>query len=172
MSASASRRDDTDRSLARSAWESVPRKNRPVGYGMIRYEGRPGRLSRALNRYRPGGTVELRRQPGEGLKANRRSADVRLTPNYGGQPSPERPKAFWTLFMLAWLASRSSGVSRAKAGISGNYGVSSSHSSCQALDRTLYRFHKIPPLSKPVRIRSSLRTPWELFFGSTWPSLP
>jgi hypothetical protein len=23
-----------DRSLARSAWESVPRKNRPVGYGM------------------------------------------------------------------------------------------------------------------------------------------
>jgi hypothetical protein len=29
-----SRRDNTDRSLARSAWESVPRKNRPVGYGM------------------------------------------------------------------------------------------------------------------------------------------
>jgi hypothetical protein len=27
--------DDTDRSLARSAWKSVPRKNRPVGYGMI-----------------------------------------------------------------------------------------------------------------------------------------
>src|ERR1700683_2963238 len=51
MPASASRRDDTDRSLARSAWESVPRKNRPVGYGMIRYEGRLGRLSRALNRY-------------------------------------------------------------------------------------------------------------------------
>jgi hypothetical protein len=25
----------TDRSQARSAWESVPRKNRPVGYGMI-----------------------------------------------------------------------------------------------------------------------------------------
>src|SRR5271166_2078974 len=24
-----------DRSLARSAWERVPRKNRPVGYGMI-----------------------------------------------------------------------------------------------------------------------------------------
>jgi hypothetical protein len=24
-----------DRSLARSAWKSVPRKNRPVGYGMI-----------------------------------------------------------------------------------------------------------------------------------------
>jgi hypothetical protein len=24
-----------DRSLARSAWESVPRENRPVGYGMI-----------------------------------------------------------------------------------------------------------------------------------------
>ena len=35
MSASASRRDNTDRSLARSAWESIPRKNRPVGYGMI-----------------------------------------------------------------------------------------------------------------------------------------
>jgi hypothetical protein len=35
MSASASRRDNTDRSLARSAWESVPRKNRPVGYGMV-----------------------------------------------------------------------------------------------------------------------------------------
>jgi len=35
MSASASRRDNTDRSLARSAWENVPRKNRPVGYGMI-----------------------------------------------------------------------------------------------------------------------------------------
>src|ERR1700722_5552857 len=42
---SASRRGDTDRSLARSAWESVPRKNRPVGYGMIGNEGRPGRLS-------------------------------------------------------------------------------------------------------------------------------
>ena len=39
MSAIASRRDDTDRSLARSAWETVPRKNRPVGYGMIGYEG-------------------------------------------------------------------------------------------------------------------------------------
>ena len=25
----------SDRSLARSAWESVPQKNRPVGYGMI-----------------------------------------------------------------------------------------------------------------------------------------
>jgi hypothetical protein len=24
-----------DRSQARSAWESVPRKNRPVGHGMI-----------------------------------------------------------------------------------------------------------------------------------------
>jgi hypothetical protein len=24
-----------DRSQARSAWESVPRENRPVGYGMI-----------------------------------------------------------------------------------------------------------------------------------------
>src|SRR6202035_884301 len=71
MSASASQRDDTDRSLARSAWESVPRKNRPVGYGMTGYEGRPGRLSRALNRYgdlspgghrydlRPGGTLEV-----------------------------------------------------------------------------------------------------------------
>src|ERR1700719_1565183 len=35
MSASASRRDNTDRSLARSAWESVPRKNRPVG---VRYD--------------------------------------------------------------------------------------------------------------------------------------
>jgi hypothetical protein len=35
MSVSASRRDNTDRSLARSAWESVPRKNRPVGHGMI-----------------------------------------------------------------------------------------------------------------------------------------
>jgi hypothetical protein len=40
-----------DRSLARSAWKSVPRKNRPVGYGMIGCEGRPGRLSRALNPY-------------------------------------------------------------------------------------------------------------------------
>jgi hypothetical protein len=30
-----SRRDNTDRSQARSARESVPRKNRPVGYGMI-----------------------------------------------------------------------------------------------------------------------------------------
>src|SRR5580704_15146520 len=35
MSEIASRRDNSDRSLARSAWESVPRKNRPVGYGMI-----------------------------------------------------------------------------------------------------------------------------------------
>jgi hypothetical protein len=31
----ASRRDETDRSQARSAWKSVPRKNRPVDYGMI-----------------------------------------------------------------------------------------------------------------------------------------
>ena len=38
MSASASRRDDTDRSLARSAWESVPPKSRPVGHGMIGYQ--------------------------------------------------------------------------------------------------------------------------------------
>src|ERR1700719_1865726 len=47
MSASASRRDDTDRSLARSAWESVPRKNRPVGYGMIgrMYGQRRSRIS-------------------------------------------------------------------------------------------------------------------------------
>jgi hypothetical protein len=30
-----SRRDNTDHSHARSAWEGVPRKNRPVGYGMI-----------------------------------------------------------------------------------------------------------------------------------------
>ena len=29
------RRDDTDRSLARSAWQSFPRENRPVGHGMI-----------------------------------------------------------------------------------------------------------------------------------------
>jgi hypothetical protein len=35
MSASVSRRDNTDRSLARSAWESVPGRDRPVGYGMI-----------------------------------------------------------------------------------------------------------------------------------------
>ena len=35
MSASASRRDNPDRSQARSAWESVPRKNRPVG---VRYD--------------------------------------------------------------------------------------------------------------------------------------
>src|SRR6185369_11873776 len=35
MSASVSRRDNTDRSQARSAWESVPRKSRPVGYGLI-----------------------------------------------------------------------------------------------------------------------------------------
>src|ERR1700735_2624364 len=48
MSASASGRDDTDRSLARSAWKSVPRKSRPFGYGMTGYEGRPGRGSRAL----------------------------------------------------------------------------------------------------------------------------
>jgi hypothetical protein len=30
-----SRRDNTDRSLARSAWESASRRNRPVGYGLI-----------------------------------------------------------------------------------------------------------------------------------------
>jgi hypothetical protein len=50
--AGVSRRDNTDRShstryrllmasLARSAWKSVLRKSRPVGYGMIGYEGRP-----------------------------------------------------------------------------------------------------------------------------------
>jgi hypothetical protein len=65
------------------------------------------------------------------LKVNRRSADVRLTPNYGGQPSPaggvsrssgvSRAKAGGsnTIFDHAGLAggaSRSSGVSRAKAG--------------------------------------------------------
>src|ERR1700684_1118680 len=43
MSARASRGGDTGRRLARSAWKSVPRKNRPVGYDMIGYEGRPGR---------------------------------------------------------------------------------------------------------------------------------
>jgi hypothetical protein len=32
----ASHRDDTDRSQARSAWKSVPRKNRPVRYDRAR----------------------------------------------------------------------------------------------------------------------------------------
>ena len=36
MSASASRTDNTDRSLARSAWNSATQKCRPVGYGVIR----------------------------------------------------------------------------------------------------------------------------------------
>src|ERR1700722_19275958 len=40
-----------DRSLARSAWKNATPKSRPVGHGMIGYEGRPGRLSRALNTY-------------------------------------------------------------------------------------------------------------------------
>src|ERR1700735_5774053 len=40
-----------DRSLARSAWKNATQKSRPVGYGMIGYEGRPGQLSRALNTY-------------------------------------------------------------------------------------------------------------------------
>jgi hypothetical protein len=36
-----------DRSLARSAWESVYRENRPVGYGVIgrSYPTRPGGIS-------------------------------------------------------------------------------------------------------------------------------
>ena len=54
MSASVSRRDHTDRSLARSAWESVPRKNRPVGYydrheKVFAMEGKLYRRSRAYN---------------------------------------------------------------------------------------------------------------------------
>jgi hypothetical protein len=32
---SVSRRDNTDRSLARSAWENVTQRSRPVGYGVI-----------------------------------------------------------------------------------------------------------------------------------------
>jgi hypothetical protein len=39
------RRDNTDRSLARSAWASVPRKSRLVGYGMIgRSHGLPPKI--------------------------------------------------------------------------------------------------------------------------------
>ncbi len=41
-SGSVSRRDNTDRSLARSAWVSIPRKHRPVGYGMIDRTGTSG----------------------------------------------------------------------------------------------------------------------------------
>jgi hypothetical protein len=35
MFASASRRDNPDRSQARSAWESATQRSRPVGYGVI-----------------------------------------------------------------------------------------------------------------------------------------
>jgi hypothetical protein len=50
-----------DRSLARSAWESVPRKNRPGGYGMIRYGARlipevsPARMCTVFLPYRLNG---------------------------------------------------------------------------------------------------------------------
>jgi hypothetical protein len=50
--------------------------------------------------------------PGWPARVTPPSARRRL--NYGGQPSPERRKRFWTLFKLGWRASRSSGVSRAK----------------------------------------------------------
>jgi hypothetical protein len=40
-----------------------------------------------------------------------------MTPNYGGQPSPEKAKrGSRTCWFFGWRASRSSGVSRAKAG--------------------------------------------------------
>src|SRR6202021_778726 len=58
------------------------------------------------------------------LKVNMRSAAVRLTPNYGGQPSPEKAKCgFRSCWLLGWRASRSSGVSRAKAEVKGKHEV-------------------------------------------------
>src|SRR5580704_15034886 len=54
-------------------------------------------------------------------RPNKRSAAVRRTPNYGGQPSPEKAKrGSRTCWLLGWRASRSSGVSRAKAGGEGS----------------------------------------------------
>src|ERR1700722_8786564 len=41
-----SRRDGAIVALARSAWKNATQKSRPVGHGMLGYEGRPGRLSR------------------------------------------------------------------------------------------------------------------------------
>jgi hypothetical protein len=52
---------------------------------------------------------------------NTRSADVRRRPNYGGQPSPDKTKCnSRPCRLLGWRASRSSGVSRAKAGGEGS----------------------------------------------------
>jgi hypothetical protein len=48
------------------------------------------------------------------VKAFKPCGDV--TPNYGGQPSPDGNKCdFRPFWLLSWHASRSSGVSRAKA---------------------------------------------------------
>ena len=47
-----SARDNTDRSLARSAWESVTQKNRPVGYGMIRRKLIPAIFLVVTDRFR------------------------------------------------------------------------------------------------------------------------
>ena len=74
-------------------------------------------------------------------RPNKRSAAVRRTPNYGGQPSPEKAKrGSRTCWLLGWRASRSSGVSRAKAGGEG----SRTPVSCcyvQQRPRMLYQSH-------------------------------
>jgi hypothetical protein len=69
-----------DRSQARSAWGAMQRVPVPEGRLKSGVSWSEGRMK---------------------LKVNRRSADVRLTPNYGGQPSPEKRKTFWTSFNLA-----------------------------------------------------------------------
>src|SRR5580700_8386004 len=65
MSASASRRDDTDRSLARSAWKSVPRKKEPsrrVRYDQVRRTTRTiEQGAKQIRGFNPGNTVPRRR---------------------------------------------------------------------------------------------------------------
>ena len=64
-----------------------------------------------------------------------------LTPNYGGQPSPDGTKCgIRTCWLLGWRASRSSGVSRAKAGGEGSR-TPVSCSYVQQRPRMIYQSH-------------------------------
>jgi hypothetical protein len=91
-----------------------------------------------------------------------------MTPNYGGQPSPDGNKIrFSAMLALGWPASRSSGVSRAKTG---GEGSRTPVSSCyvQRRPRMLYQSHfrgEYALMNKRGRTRMLLvlLLPWQAF---------
>src|SRR5580700_4003879 len=98
MSASASRRDDTDRSLARSAWKSVPRKKEPsrrVRYDQVRRTTRTiEQGAKQIRRFTAG--THGNRDRRMGVPAYRRVAPIASTSllfldAHEPPPTPARP---------------------------------------------------------------------------------